>query len=184
MDPSSDIDALSSENVEGRFCSCVNNARSKHCYPGGDVTFSSAIFLTLYEEEEFLEQSFWPGDPEGHSGSYAPFNTDETVIRPTIYYILRLFDSLRGFHKVSAILSSISRSNTIHDQGYLDLTGRHPEASLRRFLAPSRMMQRQPQRYYALQSQWNRYLYSFLCLETETRAYEELNSLGVYISLL
>jgi len=57
MDVLSDIDSLLSENVEGRFFLCVINPRSEHCYPGGDVTFSSAIFLTLYEEEESLEQS-------------------------------------------------------------------------------------------------------------------------------
>jgi len=56
-----------------------------------------------------------------------------------IYYILRLFGSIRGFRKVSAILLSISLSNTILFMGIWTLqVGIQRQA--RRFLAPLCMM--------------------------------------------
>ncbi|KAF8909661.1 hypothetical protein CPB84DRAFT_1743696 [Gymnopilus junonius] len=114
--------------------SSQDNLNAEYRYPGGHAQFSSQIFLSIYEEEEAIEQPTWRRTPD---------ETVENVIRPTIYHLLRLFDSIRGFHR-----------------GYLDLSGRHP------------------QRYYTLQSQWNKYLCSFLGLETEIRPLEDLNTLG------
>jgi len=48
-------------------------------------------------------------------------------------------------------------------RGYLDLSGRHPE------------------RYYELQSQWNRFLSNFLDLDTEVRTCEEPNNYFVVL---
>ncbi|KAF8810344.1 hypothetical protein BYT27DRAFT_7336805 [Phlegmacium glaucopus] len=125
----------------------VDNLYPEFCYPGGagDVAFSTTLFTTLYEEEEFREAHYLSGGfSKSASGSENSCEESGALIRPTIYYVLRLFDSIRGFH-----------------QGYLDLSGRHPE------------------RYYELQSQWNRFLSNFLNLETEVRTCEELNSLGI-----
>ncbi|KDR77264.1 hypothetical protein GALMADRAFT_225373 [Galerina marginata CBS 339.88] len=121
--------------------SCLDALNSKYCYPG-HATFSSTVFLSLYEEEESFEQPTW-NEEYLTMDSTPGLTTDlnETLIRPTIYHLLRLFDSIRGFHK-----------------GCLDLSGRHP------------------QRYYNLQSQWNRYLLSFLSLETEIRSCGDLDA--------
>ncbi|KAF8153100.1 hypothetical protein B0H34DRAFT_91409 [Crassisporium funariophilum] len=115
------------------------------CYPGsGDNTFSSCLFTTLYEEDEFRELCCrMEGSPMTSPEIDRSFH-DVYPTRPTIYHVLRMFDSIRGFH-----------------QGYLDLSGRHPD------------------RYYALQSQWNRYLSHFLNLETEILTCEELNAIGI-----
>ncbi|KAH9474708.1 hypothetical protein JR316_0013173 [Psilocybe cubensis] len=112
------------------------NPHSDYCYPGGHATFTNSVYLSLYEEEESREQPVW-GEPYAAVDPCSGLTNKEMsegANRPTIYYLLRLFDSIRGFHK-----------------GSLDLSGRHPE------------------RYYNLQSQWNRYLCSFLSLETEIR---------------
>lgn len=75
---------------------------SEFCYPGGgagDIAFSTTLFTTLYEEEELRELHYlgkeFPKDPCEENGSST---------RPTIYYVLRLFDSIRGFHQVGFIL--------------------------------------------------------------------------------
>ncbi|PPQ92181.1 hypothetical protein CVT25_008955 [Psilocybe cyanescens] len=122
------------------------SADSNHCYPGGHATFSSNVFLSLYDEEESREQSVW-GEPFAAVDRSCGLTSKEMAEanRPTIYYLLRLFDSIRGFHK-----------------GSLDLSGRHPE------------------RYYNLQSQWNRYLCSFLGLETEIRSCGDHGGISQY----
>lgn len=114
------------------------------CYPGGvgDIAFSTTLFTTLYEEEELRELHYW--NSKSASLPESPGEENGSLTRSTIYHVLRLFDSIRGFH-----------------QGYLDLSGRHPE------------------RYYELQSQWNKFLSHFLNLETEVRTCEELSALGI-----
>ncbi|KAF9045566.1 hypothetical protein BJ165DRAFT_1404729 [Panaeolus papilionaceus] len=96
------------------------------------------LFMIIYDEEEYMELQ------EERSKSDAFHVLESDSVYPTIYHLLRLFDSLRGFHK-----------------GYLDLTGRHPE------------------RYYLLQSQWNRFLGSFLALETEAQISPKFTSNGL-----
>ena len=71
------------------------------CYPGGaeDVSSSTTLFTTLYEEEELRELHYWNKEfSKSSSVSENPY--DE--IGPSIYYVLRLFDSIRGFHKVTS----------------------------------------------------------------------------------
>ncbi|KAF8955757.1 hypothetical protein BDZ97DRAFT_1926341 [Flammula alnicola] len=126
--------------------------KSQFCYPGWDATFSSRVFLSLYEEEEASEHPEWPEEYDMMDmGSGFLFNTSETTHthHPTIYFMLRLFDSIRGFHK-----------------GYLDLSGRHPE------------------RYYELQSQWNRFLCGLLSFGAETRTSQERDSFDIADSRL
>ena len=74
------------------------------CYPGsaGDFAFSTTLFTTLYEEEELCELHYWSKD-FSQSASVSENPCEESgLTRPTIYYILRLFDSIRGFHRVSS----------------------------------------------------------------------------------
>lgn len=80
---------------------CDGHSTAKCCYPGGDVNSSSTVFLSLYEEEEALEC------PEEYAkkcgatgGSPCHLLAKVAANRPTIYYVLRLFDSIIGFHKV------------------------------------------------------------------------------------
>lgn len=82
------------------------------CYPGGagDVVLSTTLFTILYEEEELRELHYW--NRESTSGSESPFEENGASIRPTIYYVLRLLDSIRGFHQVSPYYS-------YHDSAYL-----------------------------------------------------------------
>ena len=74
------------------------------CYPGsaGDVTFSTTLFTMLYEEEELRELHYWSKDfSKSASVSENPSEESGLLTRPTIYHVLRLFDSIRGFHRVS-----------------------------------------------------------------------------------
>ncbi|KAF4613181.1 hypothetical protein D9613_011123 [Agrocybe pediades] len=135
-----------------------DTATPTYCYPGGHATGSSNLFLSIYDEEEYYERlallELSPNalvDPGTELGSATATGINVNMLhfdinrvqastsvlgldRPTIYHLLRLFDSITGFHK-----------------GYLDLSGRHPE------------------RYFDLQSQWNRFLCSLLSLGTEIR---------------
>ena len=79
------------------------------CYPGGagDVTFSTTLFTTIYEEEELRELHYWNKDfLKSASVSENPCEDSGLMARPTIYYVLRLFDSIRSFHRVSSLLKS------------------------------------------------------------------------------
>ena len=74
------------------------------CYPGGsgDVAFSTTLFTTIYEEEELRELHYWNKDfLKSASVSENPCEESGILSRPTIYYVLRLFDSIRSFHRVS-----------------------------------------------------------------------------------
>ena len=75
------------------------------CYPGGagDVTFSTTLFTTIYEEEELRELHYWSKDLKSASVSENPCEDSGLLTRPTIYYVLRLFDSIRSFHRVSSV---------------------------------------------------------------------------------
>lgn len=109
--------------------------KSQHySYPGGDATFSSTVFLSLYEEEETRERQECPEDREtvDINAEFSPLdNRLERARRPTIYFVLRMLDSIKGFHKVREICSSLAWFSlsqlTVVLQGYLDLSGRHPE---------------------------------------------------------
>jgi hypothetical protein len=81
------------------------------CYPGGagDVTFSTTLFTTIYEEEELRELHYWSKDfLKSASVSENPCEDSGLLARPTIYYILRLFDSIRSFHRVSSFFLKIT----------------------------------------------------------------------------
>lgn len=78
---------------------------NKYFYPGGDATSSTRVFLSLYEEEEACEEPGWLGDDQIR-GIYPPEICSGTEVihhRPTIYFVSRLFDSIKGFHKVSMV---------------------------------------------------------------------------------
>ena len=82
------------------------------CYPGGagDVNFSTTLFTTIYEEEELRELHYWSKDfLKSASVSENPCEDSGLLARPTIYYILRLFDSIRSFHRVSSFLKKSQR---------------------------------------------------------------------------
>ena len=92
----------------GNFGGVENSANmeAKHCYPGGDSTSSNRIFLSLYEEEEACEEPEWPEQHElGLSGVDAMEvyiePRCEATYRPTIYFVSRIFDYIKGFHKVA-----------------------------------------------------------------------------------
>ncbi|KJA25287.1 hypothetical protein HYPSUDRAFT_64870 [Hypholoma sublateritium FD-334 SS-4] len=139
-------DATDSTNTQGHKDS-RQLVKAKYCYPGEDTTSSNKIFLSLYEEEQAFEEPGWPEDHELSGVDAMEFCTEtrcETTYRPTIYFVSRIFDSIKGFHK-----------------GYLDLSGRHPE------------------RYYQLQSQWNRFLWGLLRLDSAVEPPEYLDLLGV-----
>jgi hypothetical protein len=77
------------------------------CYPGGagDVAFSTTLFTTIYEEDELRELHYWSQDfLKSASVSENPCEDSGLLTRPTIYYVLRLFDSIRSFHRVSWFL--------------------------------------------------------------------------------
>jgi len=76
------------------------------CYPGGtgDVAFSTTLFTTLYEEEELRELHYWSKEfSKSASGSENTCDENGALTQPTIYFVLRLFDSIRGFHQVSSL---------------------------------------------------------------------------------
>lgn len=84
------------------------------CYPGGagHVTFSTTLFTTIYEEEELRELHYWSKDfLKSASVSENPCEDNGLMARPTIYYVLRLFDSIRSFHRVSSFLKNHSGTN-------------------------------------------------------------------------
>ena len=73
------------------------------CYPGGagDVPPSTTLFTMIYEEEELREFHYWSKDFfKSASLSENPYEGSGT--RFTIYHVLRLFDSIRSFHRVSS----------------------------------------------------------------------------------
>ncbi|KAF5325151.1 hypothetical protein D9619_009773 [Psilocybe cf. subviscida] len=79
-------------------------------YPDSDDA-SSTVFLSLYEEEEARALHQPSKDCTATcAGSPSPRFHRARESRPTLYHVLRIFDSIVGFHK-----------------GTLDLTGRHPE---------------------------------------------------------
>jgi hypothetical protein len=81
------------------------------CYPGGagDVAFSTTLFTTIYEEEELREIHYWNKDfSNSASVSENPCEDSGLLARPTIYYVLRLFDSIRSFHRVSSFFIKIT----------------------------------------------------------------------------
>ncbi len=82
------------------------NMEAKYCYPGGDSTSSNRIFLSLYEEEEACEEPEWTEQNELGLGGVDAMEVCieprcEATYRPTIYFVSRIFDSIKGFHKVS-----------------------------------------------------------------------------------
>lgn len=73
------------------------------CYPGGagDVAFSTTLFTTLYEEEELRERHYCNEEfSKSAPLSENPCEEGDSLTQPTIYYVLRLFDSIRGYHQV------------------------------------------------------------------------------------
>ena len=82
----------------------------KRTYPGSDSAFSSVVFLSLYDEEELseIEDLSWADTCKLVEGVIPDLS--EASNRPSIYHVLRLFDSIRGFHKVSA-----HRIRTFHE---------------------------------------------------------------------
>ena len=83
------------------------------CYPGGagDVAFSTTLFTTIYEEEELREFHYWNKDfLKSASVSENPCEDSGLLARPTIYYVLRLFDSIRSFHRVSSFFQKKNHS--------------------------------------------------------------------------
>ena len=85
--------------------SLASETDPEFCYPGGagDVAFSTTLFTTIYEEEELRELHYWSKDfLKSASVSENPCEDSGLLARPTIYYVLRLFDSIRSFHRVSS----------------------------------------------------------------------------------
>lgn len=84
------------------------------CYPGSDDA-SSTVFLSLYEEEEAHEQHQPSKDCTATCTGFTTSRFHRArENRPTLYHVLRLFDSIVGFHKVGCILHVAlrDRSNT------------------------------------------------------------------------
>ena len=82
------------------------------CYPdsSGDVVFSTTLFTTIYEEEELRELHYWGKDfLKSASVAENPCEDSGLMAPPTIYHILRLFDSIRSFHRVSSFLKKSQR---------------------------------------------------------------------------
>ncbi|KAJ3505370.1 hypothetical protein NLJ89_g7455 [Agrocybe chaxingu] len=94
-------------NSSNHIGSMLRGQTSKFAYPGSDSAFSNTVFLSLYEEEEYFESAQSRGVKKEIDAADMSI---EALAQPSVYFILRLFDSLRGYHK-----------------GYLDLSGRHLE---------------------------------------------------------
>lgn len=105
--PSPDEAGLESDLLQGHASSTPKTdilyPDSEFRYPGGagNVAFSTTLFTTLYEEEELCELHYWSKDfSKPASVSETPCEESGLSTRPTIYHVLRLFDSIRGFHRV------------------------------------------------------------------------------------
>lgn len=135
LSPGSFVDATGSTNTQG-YNDSRQLVKPKYCYPGGDTTSANRIFLSLYEEEEACEELEWPEDHELNEVNAMEFCTEtrgDATYRPTIYFVSRIFDSIKGFHKVAVFESWLLQTygtKYFLGQGYLDLSGRHPEVSV------------------------------------------------------
>ena len=100
MDTSLPTDTRSTEDLSS------TDAASTRCrYRRPCPSFSSQDSLRVYEKEEAFEHPAptWQGSEW----------LADSIIQPTVYHLLRLFDSVKGFHRVSIVDLSTPLSCTL-----------------------------------------------------------------------